>query len=640
MPEQLDWLIPTVLILLGVCLLIVLVAYVVIKARSRKTIVISEVCPGGQVVAADHFYYLPVASLSVKGYATVTILRDRDTGIIENAFLSGLRFESTVHIEPDTSRLIGITYKPDAFSEDEIQITTTETGLLQNVSVVSEDRVSSIVAQIAQAPDQFANKQLHEVAAKQQATISQKAERVFQVETREFERSFVVSSGEVQGAGFERDWRIPVDGIQNDLQVVNASFRFSRKGISKKVELSGSYDGLLTRPLTMVNWDLSDNSPLTGVKAAFQSTLSCLIPDESMAVNVPVRRYLFVKHKELPKFSNGILVEKYVSHGSEVEGFISIPINILKAIVSIPSWLFQFRITRINQEVALEKARQSVITDRKKAVTKPEAGKPPTENPELPRKAQFGKLPADETVEAHGLHELMEKTFDAKVAAVAEAGIAATDFCNWHEKYTGVWKEYDNYRIKSCVPAAAAHLITCWSANTKSVPRVLSDQEVLQAYKAVSGYDGNSNDVGCKLEDFLIYWDDNGFGGESFVRRLFIKKKIASVLEYGVYWFGGAMVGLQMPSHVEAQAKWEVPPANLKDKDIKLHCVAVLGCVSNYFIAISCGRKVSMSYAFYELYNDESVVVLSNVWLKADGQSPSNESLALLTKRLKQMNVV
>ncbi len=61
-----------------------------------------------------------------------------------------------------------------------------------------------------------------------------------------------------------------------------------------------------------------------------------------------------------------MLTGNYINKPSEFEGLISIPINICKAIVSIPSQLFNFKIQHKYQDTLSELEMQKKITDLKK----------------------------------------------------------------------------------------------------------------------------------------------------------------------------------------------------------------------------------------------------------------------------------
>jgi len=73
-----------------------------------------------------------------------------------------------------------------------------------------------------------------------------------------------------------------------------------------------------------------------------------------------VKRTAFVKRTNKIGIQDGIILSNEITKPSSVEGFISIPINIAKAIVSIPSELVQFKFDNTKKIGELEKAQLEI----------------------------------------------------------------------------------------------------------------------------------------------------------------------------------------------------------------------------------------------------------------------------------------
>src|SRR6202007_3060450 len=109
---------------------------------------------------------------------------------------------------------------------------------------------------------------------------------------------------------------------------------------AKKKEL---FKGVLTRPLRNLAMDVflpAHRQVGSAGPRLFRKDpdLHCelMIPDLSRLIFVPITRSPFIKKNQVPKFTSGLLVENYINKPSEAEGFLSIPINVAKAIFAIP----------------------------------------------------------------------------------------------------------------------------------------------------------------------------------------------------------------------------------------------------------------------------------------------------------------
>jgi hypothetical protein len=83
-----------------------------------------------------------------------------------------------------------------------------------------------------------------------------------------------------------------------------------------------------------------------------------VMPNKNILGSIPIERAPFVKKEFVLSFTNGMLTSVQTKNPSEVLGFISIPINVAKAIVSIPSAMLKFETTQINADNNLLTAQQ------------------------------------------------------------------------------------------------------------------------------------------------------------------------------------------------------------------------------------------------------------------------------------------
>lgn len=69
------------------------------------------------------------------------------------------------------------------------------------------------------------------------------------------------------------------------------------------------------------------------------------------------------------------------------------------------------------------------------------------------------------------------------------------------------WGVYHNDKLNNCTCAAAAHLLKCWTANTKT-EATISDDEILEAYTNITGYNaltGEGDEGAYALDTLKIY---------------------------------------------------------------------------------------------------------------------------------------
>lgn len=66
------------------------------------------------------------------------------------------------------------------------------------------------------------------------------------------------------------------------------------------------------------------------------------------------------------------------------------------------------------------------------------------------------------------------------------------------------------------------------------------------------------------------------------------------------------------------------------------HAVAAVGYDQDGLLVISWGKPARVDWSFYEKYNDESFVALSDLWVTKDKPSPSKKSLEELTDAINE----
>ncbi|RQO66464.1 hypothetical protein DBR43_30110 [Pedobacter sp. KBW06] len=642
----------------GACLVIILTAYFLGKYKTGRKVILQSTITSEDEPEGFSYYYLPSASLSVQATARIILYKSVENGIIIKAELQSVTCEATVKIEPDTSSVITLSYLPDFFFSDQLKVLTNERGLLQNVETTSGDKIVSIVEQFTAAPAAISppfapGDRPHERSAVTQGI----KEEVL------YTRTFFIPQAEIDDEKIERKWLINFNSAP-EVTPLDASFSLNRTGARKAKVFTEKkvYKGIYTRPVTQAVWDLEVPGPQNTEPTTHNSQpvvkMSCLVPDSSRLMKIPIQRALFVESTVMPKFSDGLLVENAISKPSGMAELSKIPINILKALVSVPAQLLQFKIIRTNLDTNYEKSIREplsskeetrILSDRKnQAELKPQPEDLKQRISELPEKVSVNSIPPAQQERIPKLGKLPPEKNAKTETATRGTNIREFSIENqkgdlrtqppevdWSNAFKAEFSDYQNYELLTCVPAAAAYLISIWSANTKPKAVIPSEQSVIAAYRSVSGYNpaDPSTDVGCKIYTFLKYWRDTGIGGDKLEYLTSIKTGNISQLKSAVYWCGGCIVGLQMPASAKNKTTWS-NPTGTTEGDYSPgswggHAVAVIGYNADYLIAISCGQKIFMTYPFFKQYTDESFIALSATnWFK-NGKSPTNPGLTL-----------
>jgi hypothetical protein len=606
-----------ILLVFAILVVGIIVTYIIVF---HTAIIQSELITLPGEHTADHYYYLPEGWISLRVTATLQIERNIADNSVMDVKVVQMGFSPEVHIKPDNKAIVSLTYKGNWFSNDELLVVTSSSALLENVKSISEDRMSYITGQVVKAASPEDNRGFKTISGENNISGTSVTELT------EVTGLFSITSNELAEHKILKTWKIQVGGLHHDaVNTADASFTLENERPLVRRDIStGKYNGLLTRPLVAQQWKLVN---------ADAPVFICLIPDTGSLIKVPVRRSFFVKKQQLPKFQQGLLVEQSINKPSEMEGLISVPVNILKAIVSIPAQLLQFKINRVNQETAYEKALVAALKAKeelKDAVHKEEIRQlqdlitglkkrlstvviPGQALPVLPvteGEPQLGKLPAlpfeevreskhskaELTAESVNLLELKDNKLPQPEAAK-----------NWGAGITK-WDDYNNIKFKTCVPASAAYLLTSWTKNSNPPVKILDPKIIMDTLLAVAP--GQNISKGCHMLRMLEYWRDSGMGGEKIDDFKPIQAQNSNLLKHAVYWFGGCMVGLMLPTSVKKSTDWVY---NISmDKETKEgHAICVLGFEGNFFRAISFGKIILMDAMFYEKFNDETYIVLS-----------------------------
>ncbi|MDB5009361.1 MAG: hypothetical protein JWQ06_150 [Mucilaginibacter sp.] len=368
----------TPVIIMLVLFAFILVIYMLGSWFSKGTVVISTPVKKMGLTEADLVYSLPSAAIQLEATATVVVVKDADTNLIisanliTSASLIEISFENTVSIVPDPNAVFALNYISSGYMADEVKFSIDSSGLLENIATTTEDRLSSIITTVSEAPSEILDLKFPIVYAADIKKVSQNKA----TETLQFTKKFNILSSEIEAGKTQREWYININGnVGNNVLRVDASFDIMiENNPNEKFKVkheTTAISGILTRPLHTVKMVVTlKNPPVESIsKIAYELKL----PDSSCLINVLIKRSPFVKRVNTPKFSSGLLIENYISKPSEFEGLVSIPVNIGKAIASIPAQLFTFTIKNKARGQIAEMEMQKQILQLKKDIIEAEA---------------------------------------------------------------------------------------------------------------------------------------------------------------------------------------------------------------------------------------------------------------------------
>lgn len=213
------------------------------------------------------------------------------------------------------------------------------------------------------------------------------------------------------------------------------------------------------------------------------------------------------------------------------------------------------------------------------------------------------------------------------------------------------WPMMLNDAIGDCTIAAAGHMIEQWTTYA-TTPAIPGDPAILQAYEAVSGYNPNdpNSDAGAVVLDVLNYWRQHGIGGHQIVAYASINVKDPKEFQQAVALFGNVYIGVGLPITAQDPRTdengipiWEVQKAGPIGAGQPWtwggHAVPGVGYRTNAqpnggMRVVSWGQLYDVTWNFLRAYCDEAYAIVTEDWIKQNGQSPSGFDLATLLKDL------
>lgn len=239
-----------------------------------------------------------------------------------------------------------------------------------------------------------------------------------------------------------------------------------------------------------------------------------------------------------------------------------------------------------------------------------------------------------------GKHPKKHDNRNLKFAKYAASLPTPPNTVDWGTKVAS-WGEMLNSSLGDCTCAGAGHMIQAWTADN-GAQIVPSDDDILTAYEAVSGYDPKTgqNDNGAVELEVLNYWRNIGIAGHRINAYAEIECSVSQTiqrLKEAIWLFGGVYTGVALPVSAQGQSVWDVPAGGLGGNGAPGgwggHCVPLIAYDDSTFTCITWGARLKMTYAFVMAYMDEAYALLSPDWV-SNNPAPSGFDLAALTADL------
>ncbi|WP_119390377.1 hypothetical protein [Taklimakanibacter lacteus] len=307
------------------------------KWRKGLLLLVSMVCLGActgrplQSVSLDgeELPYFGIIYSLPRGYLPVSIKTDASNNVVIT--------EPTQKILPDPNTKFSLTLRNSAFAHDDQTVTTTADGLLSTVNAINEDQSVEIVKKIIELVTNVAKVGVVRLAA-----------------PRQFSVTTVIDPFNPRGELHRLE---EITGFKFAITDLSGA-KLPRYDEEYERQVTASCDASVCfRILTPVMLTISGQSKESEVLARFV----VLVPNPRLIGTYDVRRGPCIKKTNELAFTNGVLTKIRVDKPSEVLGCLSIPIDVAKAIVSIPAELFKVKLENIGRDTQLAQAQTQAI---------------------------------------------------------------------------------------------------------------------------------------------------------------------------------------------------------------------------------------------------------------------------------------
>lgn len=263
------------------------------------------------------YYFLPT------GYAEIELISQKGSYALT----------ATIVYLPDPTKLYQVSVEESILTDDDVTFETSQNGLLKFVSGKSKDQRGAIVTKAAELAVEIAK-----AVVADELDVKKTLLKVLIDPTDQKQK------GEVNG-------RLGA--------LTNSELKIDFKGIAGtdtilKAKCTSCDVGLKFRPLLPYLATVKQDDKLI-------SSGVVLLPNEAPVLSLEVARASFVEKDTKITFIDGVLTKYEMTKPSQALGFMQIPIDIVKAITSIPSAMLQFKIDQTTKQTNLDVAQRQAL---------------------------------------------------------------------------------------------------------------------------------------------------------------------------------------------------------------------------------------------------------------------------------------
>jgi len=188
---------------------------------------------------------------------------------------------------------------------------------------------------------------------------------------------------------------------------------------------------------------------------------------------------------------------------------------------------------------------------------------------------------------------------------------------------------YLNTSIGDCTCAAVGNTLRVNSGGQQKI----SDQDVLDAYVAITGIEGaaydpqtGANDNGCVELDVLDYWAKTGVGGDKLVAHAGVDMSDPTEVKTFTWLCGALYIGVNLSVAQQQQETWDYVSGS---PDWGGHAVPIFDINPNRLG--TWGAYKPFTDAFIAHQAEEGHALITQAWLDANKDNPLIDLDALLT---------
>ena len=343
------------------CFLIIVATLIVValifaltnwKLQTNYQMVKSKVIDGSENLKPFQCYYLPDTEITLQlDFDLEVSYADKE---IKEVKLADYTIQLATRTVADMRKPLVVEYQSNLLFNDELDIKVTEQGLLDSTIASSEDQTTQIITDLADAPKQLTDHAINRMVENSTAADSSTSD-ITHVEIQKRQKKLVFKGSELT-SGKQEEWGIELY-VSNSQNGSSKKEKFGvvlkpkiERGKSHKKGESGEFIGLVTRRRVNAEFEIV----LFDEKLnEYHGQVSTAIVDTTVDYPIELKRKPFVKNETNLVFKEGFLLQHKAITPSSYHGFISIPIEIGKAIMSIPGQLFSFKVQRIKDQTTL-----------------------------------------------------------------------------------------------------------------------------------------------------------------------------------------------------------------------------------------------------------------------------------------------